>query len=244
MAHNAQIGELLRPRYTAAELGRIRQLTKEHGTFAFTTLPNGLFPAAGQAGASDTSGYQYVWVRDNVHVAHAHYEMGDRETAVRAVSALMAFFQTQRRRFQAITDGSASAADPMNRPHIRFDGRTLAELPQKWPHAQNDALGTSSGCTASWRARAGSRSTDRRGIVWPCSRATSRPSGFGRTPTADIGRKPGKWRRRQSAPSWRACGRWRACLMNGPRRGSHPGAQPHRGSGKAGKGSPGSYPSV
>jgi phosphorylase kinase alpha/beta subunit len=29
----------------------------------------------------------------------------------------------------------------MNRPHIRFDGVTLSELDQQWPHAQNDALG-------------------------------------------------------------------------------------------------------
>ncbi len=31
----------------------------------------------------------------------------------------------------------------MNRPHIRFNGTTLEELPEKWSHAQNDALGYS-----------------------------------------------------------------------------------------------------
>ena len=29
----------------------------------------------------------------------------------------------------------------MNRPHIRFDGKTLEEIDEKWAHAQNDALG-------------------------------------------------------------------------------------------------------
>jgi phosphorylase kinase alpha/beta subunit len=29
----------------------------------------------------------------------------------------------------------------MNRPHIRFDGKTLEEVKEKWAHAQNDALG-------------------------------------------------------------------------------------------------------
>jgi phosphorylase kinase alpha/beta subunit len=29
----------------------------------------------------------------------------------------------------------------MERPHIRFDGRTLTEINQEWEHAQNDALG-------------------------------------------------------------------------------------------------------
>ena len=33
------------------------------------------------------------------------------------------------------------ASDPMNRPHIRFDGKQIKELKQKWNHAQNDALG-------------------------------------------------------------------------------------------------------
>jgi phosphorylase kinase alpha/beta subunit len=38
--------------------------------------------------------------------------------------------------------GIADPAQPANRPHIRFDGQTLQELPdQQWPHAQNDALG-------------------------------------------------------------------------------------------------------
>ena len=30
----------------------------------------------------------------------------------------------------------------MQRPHIRFDAETLSELPEKWAHAQNDALGS------------------------------------------------------------------------------------------------------
>ena len=29
----------------------------------------------------------------------------------------------------------------MNRPHVRFNGLTLEENPERWSHAQNDALG-------------------------------------------------------------------------------------------------------
>ena len=33
------------------------------------------------------------------------------------------------------------AADPMKRPHVRFDALKIKEITQKWPHAQNDAIG-------------------------------------------------------------------------------------------------------
>jgi hypothetical protein len=42
---------------------------------------------------------------------------------------------------QQVIQCPAMIADPMNRPHVRFDGRCFEELDQKWPHAQNDALG-------------------------------------------------------------------------------------------------------
>ena len=45
------------------------------------------------------------------------------------------------RRFEAVIADPRRAADPMNRPHVRFDGENLAELGGRWPHAQNDALG-------------------------------------------------------------------------------------------------------
>jgi phosphorylase kinase alpha/beta subunit len=88
-----------------------------------------------------------VWVRDNIHVAHAHYVCGDKITAARNLAALMAYFEKHQERFRKIIeDGDPKkleklAADPMNRPHIRFDGRKLEEIRQKWGHAQNDALG-------------------------------------------------------------------------------------------------------
>lgn len=136
-----QIQSLVRPRYTLKELDAIRELLLNRGTFRFPTCATGLFPAAGLVGRRDRSGYQYCWVRDNVHVAHALYATGDVTTAVRATEALLDFFRTQRSRFRAITEGRADPANPMDRPHIRFDGERLAEVNQRWSHAQNDALG-------------------------------------------------------------------------------------------------------
>src|SRR5262249_49827984 len=75
------------------------------------------------------------------HIAHAHYVVGKRDVAVKNLSTLMQYFTKHQTRFKRIINGEASASDPMNRPHIRFDGATLDEISQKWAHAQNDALG-------------------------------------------------------------------------------------------------------
>ena len=45
-------------------------------------------------------------------------------------------------RFDDIISGAVDPQDVANRPHVRFDGRTLSEIgDQRWAHAQNDALG-------------------------------------------------------------------------------------------------------
>ena len=43
--------------------------------------------------------------------------------------------------FDDIIVGAVDRKAPMNRPHIGFDGDSLSELPEKWSHAQYDALG-------------------------------------------------------------------------------------------------------
>jgi phosphorylase kinase alpha/beta subunit len=128
---------------TPADVRNLTAFLTEQGTFRFPTLPNGLFSAAaGEGGDFELTGYRNIWVRDNVHIAWAHWSVHrDAGTAGRCVLSLLEFFRRHRHRFEDIIDGRADAADPMNRPHIRFDGATLSELPEKWSHAQNDALG-------------------------------------------------------------------------------------------------------
>lgn len=125
------------------EVEETLQFLKQAGTFDFPSLPNGLFSAAaGQAHDFELTGYQNVWVRDNVHVAWSLWEGNrDRPRAVRCLRALLDFFQSQQPRLRGVIEGSTDPAEVQNRPHIRFDGRRLCELPEKWPHAQNDALG-------------------------------------------------------------------------------------------------------
>ena len=102
--------------------------------------PSGLYPAAHVA-HDDSSGYASVWVRDNAHVAHAHLIDGQPEAAARVVSGWRSSSRRRRARIAAVLAGSADHDDPMNRPHIRFDGHRLAEIDERWAHAQNDALG-------------------------------------------------------------------------------------------------------
>jgi phosphorylase kinase alpha/beta subunit len=57
------------------------------------------------------------------------------------MKSLMSFYRKYKRRFTDIIERRVDPTNPMNRPHVRFDGDHLQELPEKWSHAQNDALG-------------------------------------------------------------------------------------------------------
>ncbi len=121
--------------YTPEQIERIRRTLEQQGALDFTPLSTGLYPASGstQPGAS---GYDNVWVRDNVYVAVALWESGRPGAAAAVAESLLAFYSRHRHRFEA------RAREVMDRPHVRFDGATLAEIAgQQWPHAQNDALG-------------------------------------------------------------------------------------------------------
>jgi hypothetical protein len=134
--HNQELQALACERYTVAQLARIRHILDEHKTLELTPLPTGLYPAS-RADAIGHSGYQNVWARDNVHIAHAQWESGRVDAAAAVATGLLAFYSKYRHRF-AIID----PADVMSRPHVRFDGLALEEIPgDQWPHAQNDALG-------------------------------------------------------------------------------------------------------
>jgi phosphorylase kinase alpha/beta subunit len=138
---NPELAPLIRDRYSAADLAAVRGLLDRHGTLTLTPLASGLFSAAQTTDYSKGTNYHAAWVRDNVHVAYAHFANGRAETAVNAARALTRFFRTQRPRFREIIDAPALKSEARRRPHVRFDGDTLAEIGQSWSHAQNDALG-------------------------------------------------------------------------------------------------------
>ena len=139
--HNKTIGCLIEDHYSIHQCNEIYNLLIKRGTFDFHKLRNGLFPAANLRADAEYTGYSYVWVRDNIYVAFAHQLEGRTSVAVENVKTLAKYFLKHKFRFETIIDGTADFHDPMNRPHVRFDGENLIETSQKWAHAQNDALG-------------------------------------------------------------------------------------------------------
>ncbi len=141
LINNQELGNLIKPKYTLQDIQKIESFLENKGTFSFPALENGLFSAALLGEEGEYTGYTNIWVRDNIHVAHAHYIVGKGEIAAKNINTLMTYFKKHQERFEKILTGEADAQEAMNRPHIRFNGHHLEEIQKKWAHAQNDALG-------------------------------------------------------------------------------------------------------
>jgi hypothetical protein len=141
VVQNEKLLPYMTDQYDLTRLRQLRRFLERHGIFKLAPLRTHLFPAAVVTRSTSQSGYHHVWVRDNVHVSHALYVAGHVCAAAQTMSALMQFFARHRRRFEDIIHGRVTGADPMSRPHVRFNGATLQESRETWAHAQNDALG-------------------------------------------------------------------------------------------------------
>jgi GH15 family glucan-1,4-alpha-glucosidase len=134
---------LIKKKYTREDLSRIQEILDSYGTHEILPVAHGLFAASpSQAGDSQT-GYQNVWIRDNVMAANSFRLQGQLTPAIACMRGLILFLETQKTRFREIIDDPTRALkeEANRRPHIRFTAQSLGELPEKWPHAQNDALG-------------------------------------------------------------------------------------------------------
>jgi hypothetical protein len=132
--------EMLKDDYSLDDVRKILAFLEEKGTLCFPSFENGLFPAAIAADAQNT-GYKYAWIRDNVFIAYAHFISGQSNVAIRNLCAQMKYFKKYKFRFERVVDTQARPSSVMERPNIRFNGRSLAEVDEPWEHAQNDALG-------------------------------------------------------------------------------------------------------
>ena len=141
--HNSALVRLVPDgNYRAHDLARVEAALSDHQTLTFVRLPSGLYSASSAGESRVATGYASAWVRDNIYVAFAHHVTGARHIATEVVGVLIAFFRRYCRRFDDIISGTVDPQDVANRPHVRFDGRTLSEIgDQRWAHAQNDALG-------------------------------------------------------------------------------------------------------
>jgi phosphorylase kinase alpha/beta subunit len=140
--HNTRLREYIRPNYTRKDLEGLEKILIDAGTFTFSPMKTGLYPAAALTPElARQTGYGNVWVRDNIHVANALAIGGREADADRVALALAKFYSDHAAKFYEIIEGRRSHHVPMHRPHIRFNGAELVESEEIWPHAQNDALG-------------------------------------------------------------------------------------------------------
>jgi len=121
--------EALREKLAAAKTLEVR--ANEHGIYA----------ASASQGDDAASGYQNAWVRDNAMVAYSRFACGDAESAIRTARGLTTFLKTQTEKMGRIIAKPKRKEEVQERPHIRFNAKTLQENEEEWAHAQNDALG-------------------------------------------------------------------------------------------------------
>jgi hypothetical protein len=139
--NNNTVSPFITDSYLASDIDSILSILYRRGTFNFHVLDNGLFPASNLSASAEYTGYGYVWIRDNVFIAYAHYLNDQIDASLQTVRTLARYFLKHKWRFESIIARTLDYQEPMNRPHIRFNGSDLSEIDQKWAHAQNDALG-------------------------------------------------------------------------------------------------------
>jgi GH15 family glucan-1,4-alpha-glucosidase len=124
-------------------LRKSRKSWESHRIHEILPIARGLFTASPSQAPDSLTGYQNVWIRDNVMVANSFRLRGQLAAAIACMKGLTLLLETQRPRFHDIIADVTRALkeDANRRPHIRFTAQSLGELPEKWPHAQNDALG-------------------------------------------------------------------------------------------------------
>src|SRR5271157_4639480 len=123
------------------QLRILRRKLDDCGTLHIQANQNGVYSASASQTGDSATGYQDAWLRDNAMVAFSRWQCGDSESAFKTVQGLTTFLKTQAHKMQAIIDQPELAKNVQQRPHVRFDAKTLKELDQAWAHAQNDALG-------------------------------------------------------------------------------------------------------
>ena len=93
---------LIAERYTPESLRLIRRVLEEHKTHEIRPLAHGLFAASPSQARDSTTGYQNVWIRDNIMVANSFRLRGELALAVACMEGLTRFLAKQMPRFREI----------------------------------------------------------------------------------------------------------------------------------------------
>lgn len=137
---NSELALLAKDNYEHSDIEKISSFFERHETLKIPIKSNGLYSATSEEGQS-VSGYSYTWLRDTVMITNYQVEMSRYDLAKMTMRTIRDYFGRHEHKFINIIEGSFDGSNPMDRPHVRFDGDTLKEIDQQWAHAQNDALG-------------------------------------------------------------------------------------------------------
>lgn len=131
----------LKPEGLGKQVEALREKLLAAKTLEVRPNEHGIYAASASQTEDAASGYQNAWVRDNAMVAYSRFACGDLESAVRTARGLTAFLVTQTEKMERIIAKPKRKEEVQERPHIRFNAKTLEENEEEWAHAQNDALG-------------------------------------------------------------------------------------------------------
>ena len=138
MPTSSPVLPLIKGFYLPEDLARLDTLLQARKTLTLEPDSNGLFAASSGSLAKSSTGYQDIWIRDNVMVASSFLLRGETNISTATMQGLTRLLESQEERFKAIITEPAKRQDVQARPHVRFNFEGAS---QKWSHAQNDALG-------------------------------------------------------------------------------------------------------
>lgn len=124
---------LIADKYTPESLVKIKEVLTARRSHELHPIANGLFAASPSQAPDSATGYQNVWVRDNVMLADSLRRRGELAAAIACIEGLTRFFEKQFVRFREIIGDPVRVLkeNTNRRPHIRFTAETLEELPGK-----------------------------------------------------------------------------------------------------------------
>ena len=130
---NSFLRPLIAEAYTPKSLSAIRKVLESRQTHEISPIAHGLFAASPSQSPDSATGYQNIWVRDNVMVANSLFLRGDTASAAACIRGITQFFKKQMPRFREIIDDPVRVLkeDANRRPHVRFIAQNLGELSEK-----------------------------------------------------------------------------------------------------------------
>jgi len=91
MREDSLLRHLIVEHYTLESLQTIRRVLEQHHTHEIHPVAHGLFAASPSQSKESATGYQNVWVRDNVIVANSFRLRGELAPAVGCMQGLTQF---------------------------------------------------------------------------------------------------------------------------------------------------------